>query len=266
MPYARNDDTELYYEVHGPDDAPALVFAHGRGGNAASWWQQVAAFRNRYRVVVFDHRAFGRSTCPPGAFHVRHFDADLASILDHARIGRAALVCQSMGGNTGMRMAINRPDRVAALVLACTPAGVITDEVRRRREERAANLKEERARFGILALAQDYPERQPAMTALYEAIRAFNTGEGPDAQAKMTGPDSEIDLIGLVGLSVPTLMITGEHDALYPPDVLHQVAAAIPGCGVVDMKGVGHSAYFEDAPEFNMVVEEFLAQHWPGLE
>ena len=76
----------------------------------------------------------------------------------------------------------------------------------------------------------------------------------------MTSPQSEIDLIGLVGLSESTLVITGECDALHPPAVLHKVAAAIPGFGVLDMKGVGYSAYCKNASEFNLVVEHLLSQ------
>ena len=60
MPTVRSQDATLYYEVVGPETAPALVFAHGRGGNASCWWQQVPHFCDRYRVVVFDHRGFGR--------------------------------------------------------------------------------------------------------------------------------------------------------------------------------------------------------------
>lgn len=59
----------IYYECHG--EGPALVFAHGRGGNAASWCQQVPRFVRDYRVLVFDHRGFGRSRCEPGAEFVQ---------------------------------------------------------------------------------------------------------------------------------------------------------------------------------------------------
>ena len=62
MSYAENGNAKIYYETYG--DGPALVFAHGAGGNASSWWQQVPHFAERYRVITFDHRGFGRSTCP----------------------------------------------------------------------------------------------------------------------------------------------------------------------------------------------------------
>ena len=57
MPFLSVNDIRLYYEVHG--DGPAIVFAHGAGGNHLSWWQQVPFFQAHYRCVIFDHRAFG---------------------------------------------------------------------------------------------------------------------------------------------------------------------------------------------------------------
>ena len=65
MPTAPIDGVDLYYEVHG--EGLPVVLCHGIGGNHASWFQQVGPFAERYRVVVFDHRAFGRSAFDPSA-------------------------------------------------------------------------------------------------------------------------------------------------------------------------------------------------------
>ncbi|MCP5152156.1 MAG: alpha/beta hydrolase [Ectothiorhodospiraceae bacterium] len=256
MPMVERPDAEIYYESHGTGPR-CVVFAHGRGGNAASWWQQIPVFAARHRVIVFDHRGFGRSRCAPEAFHTRHFAADLLAVLDHAGVARAALVCQSMGGRTGVGMAVEAPQRLDALVLACTPGGIDVPESReagRRRREAADD-----ARFGILALAADYPAREPAMATLYEQIRAFNTGPGP--RGLDGGATDWVAPSALAALRVPTLMITADEDQIFPPPVLHAVAPHIPGVEVVDLVGVGHSTYFEDAPTFNRVVGEFLGRH-----
>ena len=75
MPTIEREGATLYYEVQG--SGPAVVFVHGSGGNALSWWQQIPPFAARHRVVAFDHRGFGRSTCPPEALDPRHFASDL---------------------------------------------------------------------------------------------------------------------------------------------------------------------------------------------
>jgi pimeloyl-ACP methyl ester carboxylesterase len=99
MSYGENGSAKIYYESYG--EGPALIFAHGAGGNASSWWQQVPHFADRYRVITFDHRGFGRSICPDEALDIKCFVDDLVCIMDTEVIDTATLVCQSMGGWTG---------------------------------------------------------------------------------------------------------------------------------------------------------------------
>ena len=64
MPHLELDGGfQLFYEVRG--SGPAVMFAHGAGGNALAWWQQVATFSERFTTITFDHRAFGRSPRRP---------------------------------------------------------------------------------------------------------------------------------------------------------------------------------------------------------
>ncbi len=129
MPTVSNDHAEIHYDVFGPENAPAIVFAHGAGGNGLSWWQQIPHFGERYRVVVFDHRGFGRSRCEEGHFSTTHFANDLVALLDAEGIERAAIVCQSMGGWTGLPLAVKHAARVSCLVLCGTPGGLYTERV-----------------------------------------------------------------------------------------------------------------------------------------
>jgi pimeloyl-ACP methyl ester carboxylesterase len=259
MPMVHTREAKLYYDVCGPEDAPVVVFAHGRGGNAASWWQQMAHFSNDYRCLAFDHRAFGRSSCAAGKVRVRYYVEDLGEILEDAGVGTFSMVCQSMGGWTGLRFAIANPDRVRCLVLANTPGGVMTDALRDHARNRPSTV--DNAAFNNYALAPDYHERNPAMGYLYNQIGAFNTGEGPGAWGSMPKEERDLDVAALAGYGTPTLMITGEQDRIFPQKLLHDVAPQIPGCQVHDLPVVGHSAYFEDAPAFNKVVGDFLAKH-----
>ena len=121
MPKAQINGIELYYEVHG--DGPAVVFAHGAGGNHLSWWQQVPVFARQYRCVIFDHRGFGQSPDVPNGPGGQAFVEDLKNLLDHLKIERAALVAQSMGGRTCLGFTLAYPERVRALVMADTTGG-----------------------------------------------------------------------------------------------------------------------------------------------
>lgn len=259
MPRVQNADAEIYYEVHGDEAAPAIVFAHGAGGNTMIWWQQVPHFAERHRVVTFDHRCFGRTRCSSDAFHPRHFADDLAAILDDAGIERAALVCQSMGGWTGVRMGLERPDRVRCLALCGTPGGIFIPDLLA--EAAKIGSAAEQGIRGNAALAPDYPEREPAMAFLYDQVSARNTDFDPAVHfPRMLDDEGRIDPARLEGWSIPTLMVAGEHDQLFSPGLLRGVAERIPGCEVVEFAGAGHSTYFEQPDEFNRVIGEFVAK------
>jgi pimeloyl-ACP methyl ester carboxylesterase len=257
MPVVSRREAAIYYETCG--DGPPLVFAHGAGGNTLVWWQQVPHFASRYRVLTFDHRGFGRSRCDAGAELARYFADDLAAVLDHAGIERAAIVCQSMGGWTGLQLALKRPERVAALVLSGTPAGILTPKVRRALAALAQAALQMNRTPGWNephpALAADIFTRDPARGFLYGQLAALN----PSIDLARRGlQEVTVDPADLAAWTIPTLVVAGEHDRLFAPDVLREVAAVIPGAGFEMIPTVGHSPYFEAPEEFNRAVEEFL--------
>src|SRR5205814_10650717 len=103
----------LYYERVG--SVPPLIFLHGLGGNHLSWWQQVPYFMRWYECITVDQRSFGMSPDPDALFNRAHA-SDLARLLDHLKIEKAALIGQSMGGWTIVGCALEHPERIAAMV------------------------------------------------------------------------------------------------------------------------------------------------------
>ena len=260
MPRVATDHAEIHYDVFGPKGAPAIVFAHGAGGNGLSWWQQVPHFASDHRVLTFDHRSFGQSQCEPGGFGTAYFRTDLLAVLDAERIDRAALVCQSMGGWTGLPTALRNPERVRALVLCDTPGNLVTEEITAAMAETGKRIRSAGIEASA-AFAPDYPNRHPEMAHLYNRISSLNTSVDHKALAALASAESKIVPDDLSDFATPTLVIAGEEDLLFPAALLRQVAAIIPGAEYKEFAGCGHSVYFEAAEPFNQAVREFLAKH-----
>ena len=253
MPYAEVNAARLYFEQHGAGDD--LVFIHGAGGNHLSWWQQIAAFSRDYRCTVYDARGWGLSR---GDMAVGRWTlgTDLVALLEHLRIDRAHVVAQSMGGRAVAGLTRLAPQKVRSLVLCGTTAGATNDRIREIQDE----LKDERGDGGLRehALAKAFEEKSPDLALLYRQLNALNPPRPrgflgrppPSYRGSMHDPIS--------GLGVPVLFVVGEHDLITSPEMIRQAQVLIPGSRVHEIKGAGHSAYFEKAGDWNEVVGDFL--------
>ncbi|HVB48868.1 MAG TPA: alpha/beta fold hydrolase, partial [Burkholderiales bacterium] len=113
----KTNGIELYYEIHGPDGAPWLVFSHSLACSVRMWDEQIAAFRDRYRVLAFDTRGHGQSAAPAGAYTLGQMADDLKGLLEHLDIRRGHFVGLSMGGMIGQTFALKYPGIFQSLTL-----------------------------------------------------------------------------------------------------------------------------------------------------
>jgi pimeloyl-ACP methyl ester carboxylesterase len=125
--------------MHGPADAPAILLSHGYGATLRMWGGQVAAFADRYRLVLWDMRGHGESGDPPDPtlYSQALTVADMAALLDACRIERAVIAGLSLGGVMSLAFHLAHPKRVRALMLFDTGPGFRNPEARRQWNERA---------------------------------------------------------------------------------------------------------------------------------
>ncbi|MCC6381272.1 MAG: alpha/beta fold hydrolase [Dehalococcoidia bacterium] len=257
MPYARVNGARLYFEQHG--SGPDLVFLHGAGGNHLSWWQQLPFFAPTYRCTVYDARGWGLSQ---GEMAVGRWalGTDLVALLDELGIERAHIVAQSMGGRAVAGLARLAPGRSRSLVLCGTTAGATNDRVRALQDE----LRLERGDGGLreFALAPRFEAANPALSLLYRQINALNPRRPRGFLGKPPPGYRGRMHEQLAALGVPVLFVVGEHDRITSPAMIREAHTLVAGSSYYEVRGAGHSAYFEAAEEWNAVVEAFLA----GLE
>lgn len=259
-------DCTIAYEVTG--QGPPLVFAHGLGGCLMSWWQQVAHFASNYTCIAFSHRGFFPSTIPAGGVDPGEYAADLAALLDHLGHAEAALVCQSMGGWTGVEFALAYPGRLRALVLAATTGSLDPTQMREPARGRLAAWNESSAaaraemlRHNVIpAGGPRMAAQSPALHHLYKQINALTSGFDREAlRARMRGLRVRPPA-ALAAANCPVLFIPNGEDQVLPPFAPAAMANEIPGARVATIPEAGHSAYFEKPDAFNALVEAFLIE------
>ena len=262
--FLKRGDAEIYYEVSGT--GPALIFAHGLGGNHLSWWQQVPHFSSHYTCIVFAHRGFVPSRLLDVAPEPAEFAADLAALIAHLRLDEVRLVAQSMGGWTCLAYALGEPARVKALVLACTTG--VADPARLPGVDHAAlaswteSSGKQIAQFGAAgihpACGARMAREQPALHHLYRQIDSLNADLDKEALRRKLYALRTAGLERLAGFEVPVLCISGAEDLVIPPAGVRAIAAAFSSGRFEQHEAAGHSVYFERAAWFNEKVEAFL--------
>lgn len=252
----------IYYEMWG-DGAETVILGHGMGGSHAVWYQQVPVLAERYRVVTWDQRGFGRSSATSGELGPGPAVTDLAHLLDHLEIERAHVVGQSMGGWSALGFAIEHPDRTASLVLADTTGGISTPEIRSRLTEYgrqvSAGLPPDRLPLGHHpAVGTQLLDEDPAQSFLYGQLGSLTTPPPPTTIIPLLLATDHTDRVGEV--TTPTLFVVGEHDPIFPPPMIETAAGFIRGSEVAVVENTGHSPYFERPGRWNDIVARFLRE------
>ena len=251
---ASPDGTFINMEIDGPDDAPAVLFAHSVGCSLALWDAQASALRDHYRVIRYDARGHGGSDAPDGPYAIEQLAADALAVLDAAGVERAHLCGLSLGGTLGMWLALNRPERLASLVLADTAARLGTIEGWQARID--ATLAGGTASIADMSMTRFFSDRFRA--AAPDVVERFRQGLIATADQGFAGCCAvlrDCDFTAdLARIAVPTLVVCGQDDAPTPPSDSEILANAIPGAKLV-LLDAGHISAVEAPEAFTAAIE-----------
>ncbi|RKS73854.1 pimeloyl-ACP methyl ester carboxylesterase [Motilibacter peucedani] len=254
------DDVEICAEAFGDPALPTLVLLSGASSSMDAWppdlCRQLAAAGRH--VVRFDPRDTGASTTgPPGEpdYDGAALSRDALEVVRQLGRGPAHLVGVSMGGGIAQDLALRHPELVASVTLVATTAVGGVD---------AAGPPPEpalQARFAAPPPDPDWHDREAVVEHLLEGARAYagplgtdeddvragavaTFGRSPDMAAagnhwrvSGTGDGPELDVHDI---RVPTLVVHGTHDPLFPLPHGRSLAAAVPGARLLVLEGMGH--------------------------
>ena len=243
-----------------------LVFLHGLGWDHTLWQSATTRFARSYRVIAGDTRGHGQTDKPAGPYTIATFAEDWHGALAALGVRQACLIGFSQGGMIAQLLALRHPEDVAALCLVSTSCRVDAG-VRAKLEERITIARSEGAEAAARAAAASVFSRGYASTHS-EAIDRFVAwraamDQEPLFEATRAGAGFDVSR-DLARVTVPTVVVYGSEDALTPPAVVKQVAAAVPGSDLVEVPGAGHMIPVEQPERFESIVAAFLDKHYPA--
>lgn len=257
--YAEIGDGKIYYEVAGKGEK-TIVFVHGGLVDSRLWDEQFDEFAEKYRVVRYDLRGFGRSQpLPDEAFSPIE---DLSQLLKSLKIERVTIVGLSLGGIISTDFALERAEMVERLVLV--GAGLrgfeskpseamikIYQEAAKATPQKAAELW---TQTGFFAALKDKPKaRAHILQMLADNHRMWTTA----MDDKYIFP-KQASIERLNKITAPTLVVVGAIDL---PDLLaigKVLDEKIPDSELVVMKNASHHPNLEKPKEFNRILRKFL--------
>ena len=256
----KSGDAEIVYWTLG--DGPPVVLLHPFPANHEFWLPVAAALATRYRLVLPDLRGHGESGVGEGPATMEKHAADIAGVMDDAKVGRAPLVGVSIGGYVLFEFWRKHRGRVAALGLCNTKAPSDSPE----------------ARAGRLQAANDVLERgtEPFFESMIPKLMGKTTREmrpdlvdgalrmmrkmSPEGIAQVqrgmaARPDSRDTL---KTINVPTMLVTGDEDLMTGANEAELMRQHLPGSQLCVIPKAGHYSPWEQPEDTTKILRVFL--------
>jgi proline iminopeptidase len=270
-------DVSLFVQVVG--EGPPLVLMHG--GPSADHWT-LATFRrlaDRFTLIFYDHRCNGRSDgAPVSSMTWENLTADADALRERLGFERWAVLGHSFGGHVALEYALRYPDRLSRLVLLDTAGDAHwsrekAPEVLAERGYGPEKVELARRWFSGDFAPKDYfrifmriggayhyrPVLGALRTLMHGGWRSKIRREALLFAGRRLMPGWTV-MDRLKEISVPTLVIAGRDDFVFPPECQRELAAGIPDARLLLISRAGHNPHDERPAEVMRAVGEFLRE------
>jgi pimeloyl-ACP methyl ester carboxylesterase len=253
---AHVDGADLYYWDTG-GSGPAIILLHPLSGSGHIWGhQQPILAQAGYRVIGYSRRGYRGSSAidpalPGTAAH------DLSGLADRLGLAKFHAVGSAYGAGVAAAFAMEFPQRLASITLACSSIRTKSAEIERLLDglhsATFATLPTDLCELGPTYRAID-PEGHAIWKKLHEA--AYPGKLAPNQPFGMP-----VTLEALAMLRVPTLLLAGEADLYAPPPIAQTFHKIIKSSELVLVREAGHSAHWERPDLFNAALLDFVGRH-----
>ena len=250
----------LFTRIDGPDEGPWLVLSNSLATDHTMWNGQMALLTRHFRVLRYDTRGHGASAAPPGPYGFDDLVGDVLAVMNHHGVERAHYVGLSLGGMTGLGLALAHPERVAGLV-CCSARADNPEPFVKSWDDRIALV----VQGGTGALVPGTIERwlTPAFRAAHPdetaSLAAQIRGTSPEGYTGCAAALKTLDYLGRLGrITVPCGYIAGAQDSAAPVGAMQAMADATPGGELVVIPDAAHIANVNNPTAFDAALTRLL--------
>jgi pimeloyl-ACP methyl ester carboxylesterase len=262
MPFAKNNDLDIYYEVHGKGEP--LILIMGLGANGAVWEKHLDCYKEHFQCVIIDNRGVGLSSKPVGPYNTDDMAADVVAVMDELNIPNARVAGISMGGAIAQSLTLNSPERVRALILVSTwakcdlYAKTVFENFKVNRAHTSPGAFMETLHLWIFATKFFTQNAE----ALQEGTKMADENPAPQPQyafeAQCDACLTHDKAAQISQITVPTLITIGDRDIFTPPVFSEYLNETLANSQMVTFRECGHAHHWEDLDAFNLTTLEFL--------
>jgi pimeloyl-ACP methyl ester carboxylesterase len=258
MPTIRRNGLDIAFSVTG--QGPPLVLLHGYVCDSRMWQPQLLGLADAFQLIAWDTPGTGSSSDPPDWYRMADYADCLDWFLDATGFPQAHIAGLSWGGVLALELYRRFPARVSSLVLADTYAGWPGSIGPRATQERLeANLRQSEMQAseflpGMMDGLVGPSASEDLKARVFDLFSEFHP-QGFRVMARAVAEADQRDI--LPRITVPTLLIWGEHDARSSLEIARQFHEAIPASKLLVIPGAGHMSNLESSEAFNSAVRGF---------
>lgn len=247
----------IHYAEHGDPGGQPVVMVHGWPDSWFSFSRVMPLLPGKLRSIAFDQRGFGESDHPDAGYAIPELATDVVELLDALEIERATLVGHSYGSFVARQAAIAAPQRVASLVLIGTGFATmtpVTEGLQDALRELPDPIPEPFARE-----FQSSTAYRPLPPDFFDRIVAESLKIPPRLWPLMIERLVAHDDTRLLGtIETPTLLLWGDHDALFSRAEQDRALAALPNARLKVYEETGHCPNWERPEDVAADIADFV--------
>ena len=248
-----------------PDGFP-VVFSNSLGTDLRLWDGVFDLMPTNLRLIRYDTRGHGLSSCPDGPYSIKDLAGDCAGLLERLDVTECAFVGLSIGGLTAQELVLRWPGLIRVAVLSNTGAKIGEPSMWRSRIESARSGRLQDISDSVMERwfsARFRRERHVELEG-WQAMLNRTTAEGYAGCCEAIMAADYSGELGAIGL--PIQLIGGSEDGATPPSLVNWTASLLPDAKVEIIEGAGHLPCVDSTGEYVRCVTKFLVDFGVGAE